>query len=205
MANEAYFAVSGYVATQPRRDTTKDGTPTLSMRVAWTPRAISKATGEWTDQATSFVSVTCYRKVAENAGRSLRKGDPVVLRGSLKVREYTDQAGSKRYSVEVVADSLGHDLSKGTTNYAKMPRHAEMTAEEYQSSTVAERSPLPGDLAALGLASEERDDASRDGDRPELPLDDADDDADMADPLDPPEPENDQPDVKLAGARARRR
>jgi single-strand DNA-binding protein len=232
MANEANFAVSGYVATQPRSYTTKDGTPTLSMRVAWTPRVVSKVTGEWTDQPTSFVSVTCYRKVAENAAKSLRKGDPIVLRGTLKVREYADQAGAKRTAVDVVADSLGHDLSKGSTHYTKAPRHSEKTAEEYDSSTAVERNPLPGDVVAL--ASEDGDDVPRFGDPMELPADDADDDdAGMLELLEPPDavndrpdavndrpdavndrpdavndrPDavNDRPDVKLASARARRR
>jgi single-strand DNA-binding protein len=153
MANDAYFAVTGYVATQPKVGKTKTGAPFLSMRVAWTPRAISKTTGEWADQQTSFVSVTCYRKIAENAAKCLRRGDPITLRGTVTVREYADQAGVKRNSVDVVADSLGHDMSRGVSHYSKALQRAEQTAEEYQWSTAAERAPLPGDVAAR-LASE---------------------------------------------------
>jgi single-strand DNA-binding protein len=203
MANEAHFAVSGYVATQPKKGVTKDGTITLSMRVAWTPRYLDRATGEWTDQQTSFVTVTCYRKVAENAAKCLRCGDAIVLRGTLKVREYSDQAGVKRNSVEVVADSLGHDMSKGTSHYTKAPKNAQQTAEEYESSTAAERNPLPGDVAALGRASERTGGMSDSAEWAELtPNDDADDEPDAGEVPDLADPESEQPDGELIGSRA---
>ncbi len=149
MANEAMFCVRGYVATQPKRGRLKDGTPTLFMRVGWTPRVISKQTGEWTDQQTSYVSVTCFRKVAEHAAICLRRGDPITVKGTLRVREYADQAGVKRNSVEVTADSLGHDMSHGISIFSKLPHRAEQTAWEHEQSQAGERDPLPGDVAAL--------------------------------------------------------
>jgi len=204
MANDAYFAVAGYVATQPRSGRTKSGAPFLFMRVAWTPRAFNKATGGWTDQQTSFVSVMCYRKVAENAAKCVRRGDAITLRGTVQVRDYVDQAGAKRFSVDVVADSLGHDMSRGTSQFSKATQRAEQTAEEYQWSTSTERAPLPGDVAA-GLAGEQGTDVSHSsrqaqplevdgvtGDLDELtsgwtaeaPLDPGDDAEDVSDPAD---------------------
>jgi single-strand DNA-binding protein len=146
MANEAYVTLMGFVATQPRKRLTKTGTTTVSMRVAWTPRAIDKATGEWSDLPSSFATVQCFRKVAEHASLCLRRGDPIVLRGTLRVHEYTDQAGQRRTTVEITADSIGHDLSRGLSTYSKLPARTEMTADEYEQSLAAtERDPLPGD------------------------------------------------------------
>jgi len=177
MANEAMFWVKGYVATQPKSGRLKDGTPILFMRVGWTPRVISKQTGEWTDQQTSYVSVTCFRKVAEHAAFGLRRGDPVTVKGTLRVREYADQAGVKRYSVEVTADTLGHDMSHGISIFSKLPHRAEQTAREYERSQAGERDPLPGDIAALA--------GSEAPELGELPVpadaDDPDDDPDVAD------------------------
>jgi single-strand DNA-binding protein len=188
MANEAFFAVTGFIATQPISGKTRGGTPTLWMRVGWTPRVIDRKTGEWTDQLTSFVSVTCYRKVAENGAVCLRRGDPIMLKGTLQVREYADQAGAKRTAVEVVADNLSHDMSRGISNYSKAAKHAEQTAAEYQQSMAAEREPLPGDLTEnssgrrweprLALAGEADDEPDIAAD-----ADDA-DDADEADEAD---------------------
>jgi single-strand DNA-binding protein len=214
MANDALFAVAGYVATQPKSGRTRSGAPFLFMRVAWTPRAFNKATGGWTDQQTSFVSVMCYRKIAENAAKCLRRGDAITLRGSVQVREYVDQAGVKRFSVDVVADSLGHDMSRGVSHYSKVTQRAEQTAEEYEWSNSAERTPLPGDVVA-GLTSERpdgplgwTDDApmapADDADDVRDPADDADDVPDPADPDDEEDPADlaiEQPAAELAGRR----
>jgi single-strand DNA-binding protein len=148
MANEAYVSLIGFVATQPKKGRTKTGSPTLSMRVGWTPRTVDRDTGAWSDLPSSFVTVTCYRKVAEHASVCLRRGEPIVVRGTLRVREYLDQNGQRRSSVDVQADSIGHDMSRGISNYHKLSARAEPTAEEYeQSQAAATRSPLPGDLA----------------------------------------------------------
>lgn len=161
MVNEAHFSVTGYVATQPQLRELRDGTAALTFRLGWTPRVIDRTTGEWSDTSSSFVSVTCFRKVAENAGRSLRRGDPVVLKGTLRVREWTDRAGTKRPAVEVSADFLGHDLAKGTTIFTKQARHTERTAEEYQrlQAEAARREPLPGDVDAARQSQGDQADA----------------------------------------------
>ena len=148
MANEAYISLIGFVATQPKKGQTKTGSQTVSMRVGWTPRTIDRNTGEWSDLPSSFATVQCYRKVAEHASVCLRRGDPIVLRGTLRVREYTDQNGQRRSAVEINAESIGHDMSRGISTYSKLPTRTELTADEYEQSLAAgERSPLPGDLA----------------------------------------------------------
>lgn len=150
MVNEAYFSVTGYVATNPKLGYTRDGTRMLSMRVGWTPRRLDRATGDWMDQPSSFISVQCFRKVAEHAGFCLRRGDPILVRGTLRVREYPDQTGAKRISVDVVADTLGHDLSRGISMFARPTTSAEQTAAEREQAAGAERSPLPGDRPQAG-------------------------------------------------------
>jgi single-strand DNA-binding protein len=149
MANEATFSVSGYVATQPKGGWTRDGTRTVFMRLGWTPRRINKTTGEWTDQPSSFVSVICYRRVAENAALCLRRGDPVVVKGTLRVREYGEDDGPKRTTVEVIADTIGHDLSRGITIFKKSTGQLEKTAAELeQEMKAAALQALPGDRGA---------------------------------------------------------
>ncbi|HUC21772.1 MAG TPA: single-stranded DNA-binding protein [Streptosporangiaceae bacterium] len=150
MANEATFSVSGYVATQPKGGWTRDGTRTVFMRLGWTPRRIDKTTGEWTDQPSSFVSVICYRRVAENAALCLRRGDPVVVKGTLRVREYGEENGPKRTAVEVIADTIGHDLSRGITIFKKSTEQLEKTAaEREQEVAAAARQAWPGDRGAI--------------------------------------------------------
>jgi single-strand DNA-binding protein len=149
MANDAHFSVVGFVATQPKGGYTKRGSRSVSMRVGWTPRSFDQGTGEWADQPSSFITVQCYKKVAEHAAVCLRRGDPIVLRGTLRVREY-EQNGVRRSSVEVIADSIGHDMSRGISVFNKAPAQVEQTAQEYEQALVAQagRNPLPGDAAA---------------------------------------------------------
>jgi single-strand DNA-binding protein len=154
--NDAFFSVTGYVATQPKKGVTKAGTKTLTFRIGWTPREVSRQTGEWTDLPSSFASVTCYRKIAENGAYSLRKGDPIVLKGTLRVREYDDQAGTRRNSVDVVADFLGHDLAKGLSNFSKHSQRAQQTAEEYELSQAVGGDRLPGDAEAAQWQDEQQ-------------------------------------------------
>jgi single-stranded DNA-binding protein len=119
MSNEAYLSVTGYVATTPEPGCTSSGVPTLSMRLGWTPRRLDQGTGEWSDEPTSFVTVKCYRKLADNGQFSLRRGDPVFVRGTLRVREYQAKDGSRGTAVEITATSIGHDLTKGITAFSK--------------------------------------------------------------------------------------
>jgi single-strand DNA-binding protein len=148
MPNEASFSVTGYVATQPARHPTKSGEHMLSMRIGWTPRLFDRAAGEWKDQPTSFASVICFRRVAENASACLRKGDPVVVKGTLRVREYEDQSGAKRTAVDIIADSIGHDLARGVSSFTKSrPPSGQTALEHEESERAAGLLPSVGDLS----------------------------------------------------------
>jgi single-strand DNA-binding protein len=146
MFNDALVVVTGYVATEPSYRTIGDGIPVLSMRVGWTRRRRDAATGEWSDGNTSFVTVTCWRKLAENLSKCLRKGDPVVLRGRLDVRSYVTKEGERRIAVDVDAASLGHDLNRGVANFQRTLPSAGRTAEEAAAAGAV--SPADADEAA---------------------------------------------------------
>jgi single-strand DNA-binding protein len=120
MFNEAQFSVAGYVATEPVYAIVGDGIPRLRVRVAWTTRRKDPETGQWSDVHTSWISVTCWRKLATNLKTCLRKGDPVVLRGRLEVRPFIGKDEQPRTSVEVDADFLGHDLRRGVAGFQKI-------------------------------------------------------------------------------------
>lgn len=165
MFNEAQFSVAGFVATEPEYKLVGAGIPALKMRVCWTTRRKDGASDEWVDVNTSFVNVTCWRKLAMNLRTCLRKGDPVLLRGRLDVRQYTDKEGHPRQSVDVDASLLGHDLSRGTADFRRIMESAGKTAEEAAAERAAAGETGPGgvgddDDALLGA----RPGAAGDGD-----------------------------------------
>lgn len=53
-----------------------------------------------------FIPVVCWRGVADVAGKYLRKGSKVAVRGPVQVRQYEDNNGARRYITEVIADEL---------------------------------------------------------------------------------------------------
>jgi single-strand DNA-binding protein len=128
MFNEAQLSLTGYVATEPRTRSTTNGSLQTSMRVAWTPRWLDRATGEWTDGNTNYLTVLCWRRLATNVATCMRKGDPVVVKGKLTVREYEGKDGVSRTAVEVDASSVGHDLSRGVAVFQRTRRAPDGTA-----------------------------------------------------------------------------
>jgi single-strand DNA-binding protein len=130
MFNEAQISVVGYVASEPEYVQVGQGIPKLTMRVAWTTRRRESSTGEWVDANTSFVRVTCWRRLADNLNTCLRKGDPVLLRGRLDVRPFVGKDGQRRISVDVDANTLGHDLSRGVAGFRRVWEKTARTADE---------------------------------------------------------------------------
>lgn len=139
MFNEAQLSLTGYVATDPWFTTIGDGISKLSMRVAWTPRHRDRVTGEWTDGNTSYLTVICWRKLADNAATCLRKGDPVVVKGRLEVRAY-EKNGVPRTAVEVEASSIGHDLCRGVAKFQRVRPQIGKTADELAAQTLGDGS-----------------------------------------------------------------
>jgi single-strand DNA-binding protein len=120
--NEAQVTMVGYIASEPRLVVTKAGRYVTNMRVGVTPRKMDKDTGQWSDGDTSYVTVTCWRALATNVASCLRKGDPVVVKGRMRVRQFDDKDGNQRTAVEVDASTMGHDLSRGVAHFLRTKR-----------------------------------------------------------------------------------
>ena len=85
---DAIITLVGNVASEVRTVNSERGTTITSFRFAHTPRRIDRQTGRWGDGPTSFYGVTCWRTLAEHCRDSLHKGDPVVLLGRLRIRDW---------------------------------------------------------------------------------------------------------------------
>lgn len=57
-------------------------------------------------RGTTFISCRCFRDIAENVCKHLRKGSKVAVSGSLVQRRFIRQDGSKGTAYEVIADSV---------------------------------------------------------------------------------------------------
>jgi single-strand DNA-binding protein len=61
---------------------------------------------EQLQQVTEWHDIVCWRALAEQAERALKKGRLVYIEGKLTHREYTTQDGQKRYITEVLASAI---------------------------------------------------------------------------------------------------
>jgi single-strand DNA-binding protein len=159
MMNDANIDLAGFVASDPTFKLLDSGTSTARLRVAYTERRLNRETGEWGDGPTSFVTVLCWRTLADNVAMCLRKGEPVLVRGRLRVREYQDKEGASRSVTEVEASSIGHDLSRGVAHFSRTRRAPGETAAENAETPAApshDSEALGGraGAAAAGVAGE---------------------------------------------------
>jgi len=104
------ITMTANVVNEPELRTMQDGMSICRFRVADSTRKKNSQTGEWEDVGTLFVSVTCFRNLAETAAQSLHKGMRVVVSGNLEAQYYEDRNGQKQTGYAMVADHLGVSL-----------------------------------------------------------------------------------------------
>ncbi len=131
--NDTQMTIVGNLVDTPKLRRTKSGHYVANFRVASTPRRFDREQAAWVDGATLFVTVTCWRALAENAAHSLHKGQPVIVSGRYYQREY-EQNETLRTAYELEAVALGHDLTRGVASFEKVVRpplaaHVELDVE----------------------------------------------------------------------------
>ena len=128
MFHDAPVYLAGYLTGDPKFKKVTGDISSTKLRIAYTARRQNRETGEWADGATTFVNVQCWRQVADNVATCLRKGEPVLVMGRLRIRHYDDTEGKSRLAVEVEAHSVGHDLTRGVAHFSRARRPAGGTA-----------------------------------------------------------------------------
>ncbi|MCG2802559.1 MAG: single-stranded DNA-binding protein [Cellulomonas sp.] len=117
--NEPTLVLRGRVATGLSYRGERDGRSAfVSFRLAVTPSRRG-ADNAWSDGVTQWYTVKAWRATADNAARSLRKGDPVVVSGRLSAQEWTAADGTAMTDLAISAETLGHDLRYGQTHFSR--------------------------------------------------------------------------------------
>lgn len=91
-----------YLESNPQNPATN--AKVASFRLATTERYRDRS-GELREN-TEWHSVVVWRSNADVAEKFIRKGSQVYIEGKLRTRQWTDQTGAKRYTTEVVADTI---------------------------------------------------------------------------------------------------
>lgn len=114
-----HINLTGVVGTIPKHIRTTEGLAVTSFRLASTVRRYDRGQNRWVDGDTNWFTVTAFRQLAVNVLESVDRGQPVMVTGRVRIKEWEN--GEKRgTSVEVVADSVGHDLSWGRASFERI-------------------------------------------------------------------------------------
>jgi single-strand DNA-binding protein len=122
------ITLTGLVATTPRHLTTSEGLAITSFRLASSQRRFDRATQKWIDADTNWYTVSSFRSLASNTAVSVVKGDRVIVSGRIRIRDWenTDRSGT---SVEIEADTIGHDMFWGTSVFTRVSASAATDAD----------------------------------------------------------------------------
>lgn len=127
--------IVGNLTRDPELRGLPSGGNVCSLRVAVNERR-KDASGQWTD-APNFFNVTIFGNSADNAAKFLSKGRQVAVDGRLRWREWQDQQGNKRESIEIVAQDVqfiggreGGGPQQGGGNWGQPPAQAAPQAQD---------------------------------------------------------------------------
>jgi len=82
--------------------TTGTGVAVATFSIA-VDRNYTSQTGQ---KEADFISIVCWRKLAEHVANNLGKGRLVAVSGSIQTRNYQAQDGHKVYITEIIADEV---------------------------------------------------------------------------------------------------
>jgi single-strand DNA-binding protein len=120
MSQDNQITLRGYLTQEPKLyQRTAEAIPLTEIRVGSTPRRLNRETGEWQEAPASYYTVKCWRRLAINAASSLHKGDTVIIRGRFYTNTWVDSQQQTRTTLEIEADSLGHDLAYGWSHFLR--------------------------------------------------------------------------------------
>lgn len=108
----------GNVGSAPKH--TMNGTLHITtFRLASHQRRFDREKNTWVDGDPNWYTVKAFNQFAVNVAASIAKGDPVVVTGRLRVRDWESDERSGT-NVDVEADAIGPNLFWGTTSFDKV-------------------------------------------------------------------------------------
>ncbi len=159
MSQGGYVTLVGFVAQDPVQRETKNGVLVTDLRVGATPRVQDRVTNQWRDGDTSYYDVSCWRRLGDHVRASLRKGDPVTIKGKFRSRTFVDKTGVSRTVIDIMANTVGHDLNRGVANYLGRQRPPVNTegdpAADVPQDTLGDRDMIDRDMIDRDMIDEE--------------------------------------------------
>ena len=123
--------LNGRLTADPDYRQTQNGTAVCRFTVA-VNRPYQK---DKEQQEADFISCQAWRGTADFVSRYFSKGKPIIVEGSLRNNNYTDQNGVKHYSMEVLVSNVEFtisDISNTQQGQAQGNYYQQPVATSYQ-------------------------------------------------------------------------
>ena len=106
------------VVKEPEIKFSNNGKSWLTLRCVAKER--KRQGDQWVDGYVTFIDVVAFDKQAENLVESVSKGDTIMVTGKLVQREWEDNEGNKRSTMQINADQLAVSLRWGPAKTGQM-------------------------------------------------------------------------------------
>lgn len=107
----------GNLTADPEVKMTTQGTSVCSFSLA-----VNRKFAKQGEQSVDYINISCWRASAEFVGKYAKKGNSLVVCGSLQTRNYTNSQGQKVYITEVVADEVNFAGNNNAQSNGGQPR-----------------------------------------------------------------------------------
>ena len=131
---QSTVTISGYVGAEPVCFGNNEYSPACSLRIGSTQSYYRNDEQQWHDRPTTWMTVKAYRTLASNVLKSVHKGDAIVVYGTLSTESWTKD-GNNYNRVVVEAQTIGHDLNRGTTQFTKHASQSDNNQTEKSAPT----------------------------------------------------------------------
>lgn len=101
-----HCVVQGRLVADPELRSTQSDVAVCSFRVAWSEKYKE-------NEKKLFLNCTAWRGLGEMVSRNFYKGKEIVVEGKLSTRDWEDQNGNKRQSVEMTVERVHFCGPKG--------------------------------------------------------------------------------------------
>ena len=112
----------GNLGQDPELRYMPSGDPVASFSMATTDQFKDKDGNQ--QKKTEWHKIVAFKRLAEICGEYLKKGSSVYIEGRIQTRNWEDKDGVKRYSTEIIANSmqmLGRKGDTGDSDYVQPP------------------------------------------------------------------------------------
>ena len=105
MAGVNKVILVGRLGRDPEVRYTPSGTTVANFSIATSEEWKDKDTGEKRER-TEWHKIVAWRRLGEICGEYLRKGSQIYIEGRMQTRSWEDRDGNKRFTTEVVAQTM---------------------------------------------------------------------------------------------------